>query len=187
MRDFTGYRHGLNLGGWLSQADGTTEEYFNTFITGDDIRTIAGMGMDHVRLPVDYNWIETEEGAPIEAGLRHIDDCVSWCEKRGFADYICPQIYFSPDNPAKGFEEALDEWEALDLSDGVRLYVGLAGYKAGSEEDAGTWLGKTDVLATELNILRKKNKVKGFMLYGYASLHDEQAQAEMENFLRALQ
>ena len=114
-------------------------------------------------------------------------DVVSWCEKRGFADYICPQIYFSPDNPAKGFEEALDEWEALDLSDGVRLYVGLAGYKAGSEEDAGTWLGKTDVLATELNILRKKNKVKGFMLYGYASLHDEQAQAEMENFLRALQ
>ena len=83
MRDFTGYRHGLNLGGWLSQADGTTEEYFNTFITRDDIRTIAGMGMDHVRLPVDYNWIETEEGAPIEAGLKHIDDCVAWCRASG--------------------------------------------------------------------------------------------------------
>ena len=83
MREFKGYRHGVNLGGWLSQADGTTEAYFNTFITESDIRDIAAMGMDHVRLPVDYNWIETEDGAPIEAGYRHIDDCVRWCEAAG--------------------------------------------------------------------------------------------------------
>ena len=95
-------------------------------------------------------------------------DVVRWCEKQGYVDYICPQIYFSPDNPAMGFETALDEWQALDIADSVRLYVGLAGYKAGSDEDAGTWLGKDDVLATELNILRKKNKIKGFLLYGYA-------------------
>ena len=83
MRDFAGYRHGVNLGGWLSQADGTTEEYFNTFITEDDIRAIAQMGMDHVRLPVDYNWIETDDGEVIEAGYRHIDDCVRWCRAAG--------------------------------------------------------------------------------------------------------
>ena len=83
MREFTGYRHGINLGGWLSQADGTTEDYFNTFITEADLSAIAAMGMDHVRLPVDYNWIETEDGAPIEAGYRHIDDCVNWCQAHG--------------------------------------------------------------------------------------------------------
>ena len=113
-------------------------------------------------------------------------DVVRWCEKQGYVDYICPQIYFSPDNPAMGFETALDEWQALNIADSVRLYVGLAGYKAGSDEDAGTWLGKDDVLATELNILRKKNKVKGFLLYGYASLRAEQAQAEMQHFLAAV-
>ena len=113
-------------------------------------------------------------------------DVVRWCEKQGYVDYICPQIYFSPENPAMGFETALDEWQALDIADSVRLYVGLAGYKAGSDEDAGTWLGKDDVLATELNILRKKNKVKGFLLYGYASLRAEQAQAEMQHFLAAV-
>lgn len=83
MRAFKNFRHGVNLGGWLSQVDDTTEEYFNTFITEADIRSIALMGMDHVRLPVDYNWIEDEDGAPIEAGLKHIDDCVRWCKAAG--------------------------------------------------------------------------------------------------------
>ncbi len=83
MRVFTGFQHGVNLGGWLSQCDATTEAHFNTFITEADIRRIQGMGLDHVRLPVDYNWIEDEAGAPIEAGMAHIDDCVGWCEAAG--------------------------------------------------------------------------------------------------------
>lgn len=83
MRQFTGFQRGVNLGGWLSQCVATTDEHFNTFITEADVAAIAAMGLDHVRLPVDYNWIEDEEGAPIEAGLKHIDDCVAWCEKHG--------------------------------------------------------------------------------------------------------
>lgn len=83
MRVFTGFQHGVNLGGWLSQCVDTTREHFNGFITEADIARIAGMGLDHVRLPVDYNWIEDEDGNPIEAGLQHIDDCVRWCEAHG--------------------------------------------------------------------------------------------------------
>lgn len=83
MRIFTGFQHGVNLGGWLSQCVATTREHFDTFITEADIRRIAGMGLDHVRLPVDYNWIENEGGNAIEAGLAHIDDCVSWCVRAG--------------------------------------------------------------------------------------------------------
>lgn len=85
MRTFTGFQHGVNLGGWLSQCVATTEEHFNTFITEADIARIAGMGFDHVRLPVDYNWIEDEAGAPIEAGLSRIDDCIQWCEGHGLS------------------------------------------------------------------------------------------------------
>ena len=83
MRKFDGFQHGVNLGGWLSQCDATTEEHFDTFITDADIKWIHGMGLDHVRLPVDYNWIEDEAGQPIEAGMKHIDDCVDWCEAVG--------------------------------------------------------------------------------------------------------
>ena len=54
MRTFEGFMHGVNLGGWLSQADETTTEHYETFITEEDIKAIAKMGLDHVRLPVDY-------------------------------------------------------------------------------------------------------------------------------------
>ena len=83
MRIFTGYQHGVNLGGWLSQCDETTQEHFETYITDADIKWISGMGLDHVRLPVDYSQIEDESGAPIEAGLARIDDCVDWCDSAG--------------------------------------------------------------------------------------------------------
>ena len=83
MRGMDGYMRGVNLGGWLSQFDEPTEEHFDSFITEEDIRRIAGMGLDHVRVPVDYTVIETEEGEPIEAGYRHIDDCVRWCRANG--------------------------------------------------------------------------------------------------------
>ena len=83
MRGMDGFMKGVNLGGWLSQFDEGTEEHFNTFITEEDIRRIAGLGLDHVRVPVDYTVIETEEGEPIEAGYRHIDDCVRWCRETG--------------------------------------------------------------------------------------------------------
>ena len=78
-----GYMRGVNLGGWLSQFDAPTKEHFDTFITEDDIRRIAGLGLDHVRVPVDYTVIETEDGEPIEEGYKYIDNCVQWCRENG--------------------------------------------------------------------------------------------------------
>ena len=83
MRGMDGYMRGVNLGGWLSQFDAPTKEHFDTFITEDDIRRIAGLGLDHVRVPVDYTVIETEDGEPIEEGYRYIDNCVQWCRENG--------------------------------------------------------------------------------------------------------
>ena len=113
-------------------------------------------------------------------------DVVSWCCKRGFIDYICPQIYFSLDNPALGFEDALDDWTSLDIAKGVKLYVGLAGYKAGSDADDGTWLDAEDILSREVNILKENNKINGMMLYSYASLLEQAAAKEMRNLKRAI-
>ncbi len=83
MREFKGFRHGINLGGWLSQIDERTQEHFDTFITEQDIADIKAMGLDHVRLPVDYDVIEDEKGNPLEAGLGYIDKCAAWCKKQG--------------------------------------------------------------------------------------------------------
>ncbi len=113
-------------------------------------------------------------------------DVVTWCGKKGYIDYICPQLYLSIDHPYLGFETALNEWESLSYAEGVRLYAGLAGYKAGSDADGGTWLDSDDMLAREYNILKRNNKYKGFMLYSYASLNDPKAEKELENLKEAI-
>ena len=84
MRDFTGFKRGINLGGWLSQClDHYNEEHYSSFIVEDDIKEIAGWGLDHVRLPIDYNVIQNEDGSFIESGFLHVDDAVKWSEKYG--------------------------------------------------------------------------------------------------------
>ena len=113
-------------------------------------------------------------------------DVKSWCGQRGYIDYICPQIYFSLENPALGFEDALNDWLKLDFAKGVKLYVGLAGYKAGTDDDEGTWEYYDDTLFKEYKILKKNNNISGFMLYSYSSLIDEAAEKEIKNLKKLL-
>lgn len=114
-------------------------------------------------------------------------DVKSWCTCKGFADYICPQIYFSLENPALTFEDCLDSWTSLDFDENVKLYVGLGGYKAGNGEyDEETWLLSDSILADEYDILRNNKSVRGFMLYSYSCLEDDTAKKEINNLINAL-
>lgn len=82
MKVWNGYQKGVNLGGWLSQCD-HTEATYSSFVTEEDIKTIQSWGMDHVRLPIDYDLIEDDAGNPIESGYAHIQDAIDWCGKYG--------------------------------------------------------------------------------------------------------
>lgn len=82
MKTWKEYQKGINLGGWLSQCD-DTEETYSTFVQEKDIEIIKGWGMDHVRLPFDYELIEDKEGNPVESGYQHLMDAVDWCGKYG--------------------------------------------------------------------------------------------------------
>ena len=83
MRQFEGFLKGVNLGGWISQFSEYSEEHFNTYIQEADIKKISEMGFDHVRVPVDYNVLETEEGLVIESGYQYLFNCLAWCKKYG--------------------------------------------------------------------------------------------------------
>lgn len=114
-------------------------------------------------------------------------DVKSWCTCKGFADYICPQIYFSLETPALTFEDCLDSWTSLDFDENVKLYVGLGGYKAGNGEyDEETWLLSDSILADEYDILSNNKSVRGFMLYSYSCLEDDTAKKEINNLINAL-
>ena len=113
-------------------------------------------------------------------------DVKSWCNCRGFVDYICPQIYFSTENPALTFEDALESWSTLDYDENVKLYVGLAGYKAGTDDDEGTWAESDSILADEYRILKSNEKAEGFMIYSYNSLISDDSREEMQNLRNLL-
>ena len=82
MKRWNGYEHGVNLGGWLSQCSHTKERY-DTFIREEDFCRISEWGLDHVRLPIDYNLIEDKDGTPLDDGMAYIDKAVEWAGKYG--------------------------------------------------------------------------------------------------------
>lgn len=113
-------------------------------------------------------------------------DVKSWCICKGFVDYICPQLYYSLENPALTFENSLNSWASLDINKNVKLYVGLAGYKANTDSDEGTWLYSDNVLSKEYKIAIQNEKVSGIMLYSYSALEDENASVEISNLTNAI-
>lgn len=82
MKQWEGFEHGINLGGWLSQCDHSTERYEN-FIHEEDFARIASWGMDHVRIPVDYDLVEDNEGNYKDSGFAYIEKSIGWCRKYG--------------------------------------------------------------------------------------------------------
>ncbi len=71
------FQKGINLGGWLSQCDHSQNRY-ETFITEEDFKQIAGWGFDHVRLPFDYELLEKDSGETLDENFKYLDRAVAW-------------------------------------------------------------------------------------------------------------
>ena len=112
-------------------------------------------------------------------------DVKSWCKDKGYIDYICPQIYFSLDNPSLSFEESLNEWLKIKKHKNLSVYIGIAGYKGGTDEDEGTWLDNDDILKTQIEICEEKN-LDGIMLYSYESFLNVDNKEEIANVVNYL-
>lgn len=95
MKKFTGFERGMGIGGWLTnykrfvvvppelRRNLTTGdwEHFQTYITERDVRYIAELGFDHIRLGFDQIVLQKEDGTFREEIFAKIDDFISWCEK----------------------------------------------------------------------------------------------------------
>lgn len=109
-------------------------------------------------------------------------DVKAWVENYGYVDYICPQLYYSLENPALKFEAGLDSWLNFKSHPSLKIYAGLAVYKAGTDADEGTWKTSECILAEELEIIRNSN-LDGYILYDYEALTKETSNIEMKNFM----
>ncbi len=109
-------------------------------------------------------------------------DVYAWGSVAGYVDYLCPQIYVNFDHPLLPFDQMAQEWKSLVTNEKVKLYLGLALYKAGSDVDEGTWQLSDDIIRREVEYGRQMG-CDGFMLYSYDYLDNEQTKKEMENLL----
>jgi len=71
---------GINFGGYLSQCEHTLEHY-ETFITKEDVKKVKDLGFDHIRLPIDYEVLETKEGYEYTEGIAYVNQFLLWCEE----------------------------------------------------------------------------------------------------------
>lgn len=101
-------------------------------------------------------------------------DVSRWMAEAGYLDYVCPQLYVGFRHQTKPFGSLLTEWASLPRRDGVRLYVGLALYKVGMENDpyAGTgadeWVTDEDILPRQIEAACET--ADGYVLFRYGNL-----------------
>ncbi len=82
MRKFAGFEKGVNFGGWFSQCD-NSEKTYDTFITDEDFMKVRDWGLDHVRIPVDYNLVQNPDGSFKEEGFARLERCIDLCAQLG--------------------------------------------------------------------------------------------------------
>ena len=123
----------------------------------------------------------------IENCLNAGADVKTWGSSQGYVDYLLPQVYWTNDNTIAPFEPVCLKWNELVTNPDVRLYIGLALYKAGSDDDRGKWKKADDIIMNQVLFTRGgKIRANGFSLYSYAYLDREQTAEEMKNLLSVL-
>lgn len=109
-------------------------------------------------------------------------DVRKWCSEKGYVDYICPQIYFGFKNQNQPFMKTTKSWaETADCT----LYIALPLYKAGIEDEFAGESGikefaeNDDIIARQINYILKLDKIKGFYIFSYSSLKDNEETANL--------
>lgn len=100
-------------------------------------------------------------------------DSKKWVEE-GWLDYVCPQIYWSFENEDAPYDVLVDWWDQLCAKNHVRLYIGVALYKVGTDE-AGWSSGA--VIGKQLRYAAAKKSYAGHSFFRYGLLQENVAGA----------
>lgn len=147
-KPFVGFERGMGIGGWLTnykrfhvlrqQWRGPLTigdyEHFATYITEDDVKNIASMGMDHIRVCFDQVVLFDEEGNFRDQVLSHLDNFMDWC--RGARLNVVLNLHKAIGNYCD-IEEKVKLLDDAGLQEGfVKLWVALENHYADRPEIA---------------------------------------------------
>ena len=125
---------------------------------------------------------------------KHYADVKGWAQKKGYVDYLMPQIYYGFYNETKPFYETIKEWKKFSKK--VKLIPALAFYKVGSVDSfamsgKNEWLEENDIIMREVLVARNLEGVYGFSLFRYDYLFNnnyftDTTMKEVENLKKVL-
>ena len=73
-------RRGTNISHWLSQSDRRGEAR-RAWFTEEDVEFLAGLGFDHLRIPVDEEQLWDEKGNMEKEAFNLLDAGLDWCAR----------------------------------------------------------------------------------------------------------
>ena len=118
-----------------------------------------------------------------------------WCSTDGYIDYIMPQIYWGFKNEYSPFITRVDEWVNATTNENVKLYIGLALYKAADEgsrrdTDGTEWADYNDILKRQIeHLVNNVPKCDGIAAFSYKYLSASQyptGEKEVTGMLEAM-
>lgn len=109
----------------------------------------------------------------------HYADVKTWGSKKGYVDYLMPQIYYGFYNETKPFISVLKDWE--EISTQVSLLPALAFYKVGvvdkfAKDGMNEWIENDDIIMREILLSRNLEQYQGFSLFRYDYLFNRDLQ-----------
>ncbi|WP_411085943.1 glycoside hydrolase family 10 protein [Streptomyces sp. 061-3] len=106
-------------------------------------------------------------GSDTKAGVQTYDDLYAdtrgWV-KKGWIDYICPQIYWNIGFAAADYAKLLPWWDEVVRGTGVDLFVGEALYKAGDPAQPAAWQDPAE-LSRHLAFAAAYDQVRGHVYF----------------------
>ena len=113
--------------------------------------------------------------------------------KKGYLDYIMPQIYYGFENGTMSFCDCVKQWKKLirknkPKNKKIDFYVGLAAYKCGMQDDVYAkkgrheWRDNSNILKRQVCFLNEIKDCEGFTFFSYESFFNPKK--EVENILK---
>ncbi|MFC7217855.1 glycoside hydrolase family 10 protein [Streptomyces polyrhachis] len=106
-------------------------------------------------------------GSATSAGVQTYDDLYAdtrkWV-KKGWIDYVCPQLYWHLGMAAADYGELVRWWSDVVAGTGVGLYIGEALYKVGASGQPAVW-GDPAELSRHLAFCRDYPQVGGHVFF----------------------
>lgn len=117
-------------------------------------------------------------------------DINKWLNSSDYVDYICPQIYWGFKHPYAKFDRVTNRWMNAAKSKKVKVYIGIAVYRAGHNIGAGSaerreWRTDANILKKQVQYARKKG-CDGFAFFDYQDLKSKTSAKAVKNLKKVL-